>query len=411
MKIFKLPDLGEGLHEAEIHEWHVKVGDHVTKEQTLVSMETAKAVVEVPSPFTGKIAQLYGEQNDIIKTGDPLVGFESDAATATTTKTSKTKSAASEKPKDAGTVVGTIPVSEKILQESASGIEPRAAAASTTIKATPAIRALARKLNINLSQIVGTGPGQSITTTDIANLQQNAQASQQQPETAQKTPKETKDEKQTAATKSGAEPLRGVRRVMAQTMIKAHAEVVPATIVDDADINEWFEKEDITLRLIRAIVYACKTEPALNVHYYGDSMSRQCFSEIHLGLAVDTASGLYVPVIKNVQKHDNKTLRQTINDFKTKAKNQSFSPEEFHDATITLSNFGMLAGRYATPVVVPPMVAIVGIGGVRNEVVAIDQQPTVHPIIPISLTFDHRAVTGGEAARFLAAFIEDLEKS
>jgi pyruvate dehydrogenase E2 component (dihydrolipoamide acetyltransferase) len=409
MKIFKLPDLGEGLQEAEIHEWHVKEGDHVDAEQTLVSVETAKAIVEVPSPFTGRIVKLYGEASDIIKTGEPLVGFEADAkehgkvstdtekeASEETKKTETKKkikntenSQAKEKSEQSATVVGSLTVGEQILEESPTGVK-QTSAAQSAIKTTPAIRALARKLNIDLSQIKGSGPQHSITATDLATAQQQ--------QTHGTSPATT------------TESLRGVRRAMALSMAKAHAEVVAVTIVDEADINVWSEKEDTTLRLIRALISACHAEPALNAHYHHANLSRQCFRDIHLGLAVDTPAGLYVPVIKDANKQSNKELRAIINDFKTKAKAQNFSPEELHDATITLSNFGMLAGRYATPIVVPPMVSILGVGGLRDAVVVKNHQAVVHRIIPLSLTFDHRAVTGGEAARFLAALIEDLEK-
>lgn len=369
MTVFNLPDLGEGLPDAEIREWLVNEGDDVKEDQPIVSMETAKAVVEVPSPFTGKILKLHGNPGDVVKTGSPLVSFESD-----------------EKAPDAGTVVGSIEVGEKVIQESATGIQPSAAEKSG-IKATPVVRKLARSLNIDLSAVTGTGPHGSITKKDVENAGGAA------PQAVE-----------------GFENLHGVERFMGIAMASAHKEVPPITIVDDADINHFTKDDNITLRLIRAVSAACKVEPKLNAHFNGKNMSRKLFDEINLAIAVDTPAGLYAPVIKDAGNKSKDALREKINQFKEQAKAQEFPPEDLHDATITLSNFGVYVGRYASAMVVPPTVAIIAVGKLRQQVVAVDNEPAVHSILPISLTVDHRAITGGESARFLAALIADLEK-
>lgn len=370
MKIFYLPDLGEGLPDAEIREWLIKEGDQVTVDQPIVSMETAKALVDVPSPYTGKILKLYGKSGEIIKTGHPLVGFEQEEKAE----------------EDAGTVVGSIEVGSKILRETATGLNLNANIPHSGIRVSPAVRALAKQLNINLESITPTGPGGTISVQDVKN------ASPKQPAVAE-----------------GFEPLHGVRRAMAQTMALAHAEVVPVTLMDDADVNHYDQQEDITLRLIRAIIAACQAEPALNSHFDGKSMSQRQFTDINIGLAIDTPKGLYVPVIKQSQTLSSIELRKVINDYKQHAKTQDFSKESLQEATITLSNFGVFVGKYANPIVVPPTVAILGVGKLREEVVAVAGQACVHRILPISLTFDHRSITGGEAARFLASFINDLQ--
>lgn len=373
MKIFYLPDLGEGLPDAEIREWLIKEGDEVKVDQPIVSMETAKALVDVPSPYTGQITKLFGQPGDIIKTGNPLVGYHMETSASTASS-------------DTGTVVGSIEVGSKVISESAIGIQPRSAN-TQTIRATPAVRALAKQLNVDLALIIPTGPANSITLQDVKN--------------AEKEPALPED----------YEALHGARRSMAIAMSQAHAVVVPVTLMDDADIQHFTHQEDITLRLIRAMVTACKAEPGLNAHFDGKSISRRLFSQVNLGLAVDTPKGLYVPVIKDAAQLTNEQLRKVINGFKQQAVAQEFAKESLQGATITLSNFGVFVGRYANPIVVPPTVAIIGIGKLRDEVVAIQGNPQVHRIMPISLTFDHRAITGGEAARFLAAFIQDLECS
>ncbi len=373
MTIFKLPDLGEGLPDAEIREWYVSEGDEVKMDQPLVSMETAKAVVDVPSPCTGYIVKLYGKPGDIIQTGSPLISFTENKSELSSPKAIS----------DSGTVVGVIESSNTILQEAPTGLEVKASP-RTLIKAIPAVRALANKLNVDLNSLTGTGPGGSITTDDV-----NRAA--------------------TSSIHFAGEPLHGVRRSMAIQMAKSHAEVVPVSLVEDADIHLWPEKVDVSIRLIQAIIAACQAEPSLNAHFYGQSVSRKLWKEINIGIAVDTPAGLYVPVVKDAAQQSAENLRTLLNLFKSKATSQSFTPEDLQNPTITLSNFGTIGGRYSSPIVMPPTVAIIGIGKTRPQIVAADGKAVIHPIMPVSLTFDHRAATGGEAARFLAVLIKNLE--
>ncbi len=376
MKTFLLPDLGEGLAEAEIHEWFVKEGDEIKIDQLMVSVETAKAVVDVPSPRSGTIAKLHGKRGDIIKVGEPLVEFTDGEDKP-------------QKSSDKGTVAGKIVVGDTILEEEPMGVTTQQSTGSARIKAIPAVRALAKQLNVDLTTINGTGAQQQITLEDVKRAS-----------------------KQTTGTLlTDAEPLHGVRRTMAQTMAKAHDEIVSVTIVDDADLHNWAPDTDITLRIIRSIIRACQTETALNAWYDGTQMARQLHSNINLGLAVDSTEGLFVPVIKNAQELSPLELRNQINQLKEQTKNRTLPPERFKEATITLSNFGNFAGRYANPVVVPPTVAIIGAGRIRDEVVAVNGSMEIHRILPISLTFDHRAATGGEATRFLATMLKDLQLS
>jgi len=378
MKHFNLPDLGEGLPDAEIRQWHVKVGDTVKKDQIITSLETAKAVVDVPSPYSGRIEKLFGKPGDIINTGEPLVGFEEKATEPSARKTTKKA--------DKGTVVGEIETGEILIEESATGIEPKRSVRQS-IKAVPAVRALAQSLNVDLAHTAPTGPNNSITMKDV---QLAAEQLGGLP------PKETT---------SKGEPLRGIRRSMAQTMAVAHR---PITIIDDVDIENWSKLEDVTLRLIRGIIKACKQVPDLNGHFYSDQNRLHLFTEIHLGIAMDTKHGLYVPVLKDVAKLPESQRRKIIDGLHTKAMNQQFIPAELQGSTITLSNFGTIAGRYATMVVAHPTLAIIGAGKARDQVVAIDRKPVVHKMLPVSLSFDHRVVTGGEAARFLAVLNNDL---
>ena len=366
MKIFKLPDLGEGLQEAEIVQWHVKTGDTVKTDQPMVSVETAKAIVDIPAPFDGKVARLYGNPGDIAHIGAPLVGFEGEGEDASS-----------------GALIGQLEVGQKSMREAPMGAAP---APTHGIKATPAVRALSRKLNVDLAMVTPTGTDGMITAGDV--------------QRAARILSET----------GPIELLRGVRRAMAQNMILANAEVASATIMDDADIHAWTESSHVMLRLIRAIVAGCRAEPSLNAWYDSQRIGRWVVKKVDLGIAVDAADGLLVPVLRNVGERDADDIRESLAKLVQDARARRVPPEELRGHTITLSNYGTIAGRYASPVVVPPTVAIVGAGRIRDAVVAVDGAPAVRKVLPLSLTFDHRAVSGGEAGRFLAAMMADLQQ-
>lgn len=368
MNTFNLPDLGEGLPDAEIHEWYVKIGDTVTVDQPLVSMETAKAVVDVPSPYNGVIEKLFGQPGDVIKTGQPLVGFIAEKTEAS---------------KDKGTVVGQ-------LEESAECGEDNFTIGSARIrpKATAAIKMLAKKHGISLANIKGSGDYGMITRADI-----------------------DQEINRLAAPLEGYEPLRGVRRAMLASMVQSHQEIVPVSIFDEADISAWGPGADITVRLIRAIIEGCETEPALNTWFDTARSARKIFEEVHLGLAMDSDEGLFVPVVHDAAKYSDQALRDIIDEYKKAVHERAISPEKLKGATITLSNFGKFAGRFASPIIVPPMVAILAVGRLYEGL--INQQNTIATVklLPLSLSFDHRAVTGGEATRFLGAVIASLQKA
>ena len=365
MKIFKLPDLGEGLQEAEIVKWHIKVGDEVKTDAPMVSVETAKAVVDIPVPYAGKIAKLYGNPGDIAHIGAPLVAFEGESDTP-----------------DTGTVVGKVEVGQKVMSAAPAAPAP----VTGGIKTTPAVRALARKLNVDLAMVTPTGADGLTTTADV--------------QRAAKILSEI----------GPVEVMRGVRRAMAQNMELATAEVASATIMDDADIEAWPAGTSAMLRLIRALITGCKAEPALNAWYDSEKIGRWVMKKIDVGVAVDTPDGLLVPVLRNCGERSESNLKAALEKLVADARARRVPPEELRANTITLSNYGSIAGRYASPVVLPPTVAILGAGRIAKQVVVADDRPAVRRMLPLSLTFDHRVVTGGEAGRFLNAVIADLQK-
>jgi len=373
MGTFRLPDLGEGLAEAEIVAWHVKVGDRVAVDQPMVSVETAKAVVEVPAPFTGTISALHGAAGDIIPTGAPLIDF------------------------DDGTVVGHMPPTsvEEFVESATIG---NGGGTSARGRALPVARALAKRLGVDLAGIAGTGRGGLVTLDDVL---QSAHVPASPP----------------AITKLAAQagiqpqPLRGARRAMAQTMTLARDQIALSTVCDDADIDAWKDPSDYMLRLMRAIAGACRAEPALNAWYDPADNCRVLLKHIDLGVAVDTPDGLLVPVIRDIANKSPAALGAALIGHKNAAHQRTTPAEDLRDFTLILSNFGTLAGRYATPQVVPPAVAILGAGKVRRDAVVVGDAIAARRRMPLSLSFDHRCVTGGEACRFLAAVIADLQEA
>lgn len=373
-KRFNLPDLGEGLQEAEIVEWHVAKGDEVKADQSLVSVETDKAIVEVPSPRAGTIARLIGEPGDIVTVGSTLVEFtEGDDAPA---------GGKPAKGRDAGTVVGAVESGDEVIEERASTV----GRAALGVKATPAVRALAKRLDVDLTVVTPSGPDGLVTAADVQRVAK------------------------IFAALGPLERLRGPRRAMARNMTLAKNEVVPVAICEDADVEDWKDGTDVTLRLIRAIVAGCRAEPALNAWYDTHAVGRRVLAKIDLGIAVDTEEGLFVPVLHDVGNRSMDDLREGFERLKADVRARTIPPEEMRGHSFTLSNFGSIYGRYANPIVQPPTVGILGAGAIRPEARAHEGAVVVRRTMPVSLTFDHRAVTGGEAARFLQAVIGDIEK-
>ena len=361
MRVFNLPDLGEGLQEAEIVEWHVKPGDSIESDQAMVSVETDKAIVEVPAPYGGKVEKLFGDPGTKIHVGAPLIGFEGAVA-------------------DTGTIVGDLATKK-------STVKAAQAKATTEVKATPAVRALARSLNVDLASVEPTGPGGTATSEDVKRAARGD-----------------------GSRKDAPSPQRGMRSSMARNMALAHQEVAAVTVIDDADVEHWPKGTSALARLARAIIVAAKAEPGLNAWYDAKADARTVREEVDLGVAVDLPDGLLVPVLRNAHRVGSEDLARELEQLVAKARERSLSPEMLRGATITLSNFGAIGGRYASPMVVPPQVAILGAGRIeRRAVVSKEGEIVAHRVLPLSLTFDHRAATGGEGARFLNAVKADLQ--
>ena len=447
-KLFLLPDLGEGLPDAEIVEWLVKVGDVVKLDEPLVSMETAKAVVEVPSPYSGKVLRLAGGAGDVIETGHWLVEVEIDPSLPQRADAQDTGHSHGHKPAaapvggtsgptaspaesigtevpptggdDAGTVVGAM--------ESSNAVRSEQAIAVGGVKAMPAVRALAKKLKVDLARVTATGANGDVTLADVKRAAANPAPAAAAPRPTSvggpSGPKPFAERPQPPAKSFGAkapptdsdakldvdDPVRGVKRNMIRTMSQAHAEVVPTSLMDDADIHAWAPGEDIMARLVRALAVAAQAVPALNSWFNAKEGTLRRHSRVDVGIAIDSPDGLFVANLRGAEKLDAWQIRGELNRIRDGVRTRSLPPEDLRDYTLMLSNFGVFAGKYATPVVVPPCVCIVGAGRLYHAVVPVLGGLETHRTMPISLTFDHRACTGGEAARFLRALLDDLQR-
>jgi 2-oxoisovalerate dehydrogenase E2 component (dihydrolipoyl transacylase) len=400
MTTFKLPDLGEGLPDAEIVRWHVQVGERVQLDQPMLAVETAKAVVEIPAPLSGTVRALHAASGDLVQTGAPLIDIELEDAHAQPAATQAARP--TPVPDDSLSVVGRVPQATDV--PSAQPVAPRAARVDDSparrTRAAPATRVLAKRLGVDLAGLEASGPGGLVTLDDvIAAAGARAAPIRREPAPA-------------ARIATGVpERLRGLRRAMAHSMSLARDNVAGCTLFDDADLHEWAPGNDYTLRLLRAVAAGCRAEPGLNAWFNGEAQTRRAMPRIDVAMAVDTPDGLLAPVVRDIASRSDESLRREVDRLKRAAAARTVDAEELREFTFMLTNFGMMAGRYATPIIVPPAVAILGCGRVGHDVVAVMGRIEAHLRMPLSLSFDHRCVTGGEAARFLQAVIASLQSS
>jgi len=384
---FCLPDVGEGISEAEIVRWLIAEGSTVNEDQDIVEIETDKAIVALPSPHAGKIVKLHHKEGDLTKVGEILVTIETGEAGQSETRAPQT---------DRGTVVGSLGDEEMIELP-------------TPVKAIPAVRALAKKLGVDLTKIHGTGSEGKITREDVERAVQNL-------------PHEVVDDGETSGPIERV-PLRGLRRTIAKRMHAARQRVSDVTIWEDADITDLDrirskEKEvaaqkGIKLTYLPYVIQA--TLDALRAHPYLNSTLDDEREEIllkkfyNIGIAVDTADGLMVFAIKRADRKSLLELAQEISTLAEKARTRRLELSELRGSTFTITNYGVIGATYGTPIINYPEVGILGIGRIQDRPVVDDGGIAIHKIMPLSLVFDHRVVDGVEAARFLNVIIDRLE--
>jgi pyruvate dehydrogenase E2 component (dihydrolipoamide acetyltransferase) len=341
---FKLPDLGEGLTEGEVARWLVSEGQEVAEDDPLVEIQTDKTTVEIPSPAAGKVTQILVEEGKVVPVGTLLVVIGGDGAPP---------------PK----------------QASSSAPPTRSA------KATPLVRKIAQELGVDLDSLAGTGPQGRITEQDVR---------------AAASPAEGR-----------REPVRGVRRLIAEHMSRAHREVPAVTWVEECD----FTKVDLK-RLVATTLKACAASlqefPELNARLEGDEIVY--LERYDLGIAVQTEQGLVVPVVRGCDSRSLDELQADVERLAAEARAGTLAADELRGSTFTVTSAGKLAGLLQTPIVNHPEVAILSIGRIAERPVVRDGEVGAAPIGYISLTFDHRVVDGARAAEFGLAVIRRLEQ-
>ncbi|MCH7568589.1 MAG: 2-oxo acid dehydrogenase subunit E2 [Nanoarchaeota archaeon] len=424
---FKFPDVGEGIVEGEIVKWLVKEGDIVKEDQNIVQIETDKAVVDVPSPKSGKILKISFKEGDIIKVGETLVVIGSEGDKVPKTKIKKEiktlKKAALKKRKSVG-VVGELeeaPEEEGTEVERKPHAEPMKGIRQTQkVLASPAIRKLASDLKIDLSKINGSGEGGRILRKDFEQIKPGAKA------TAEQIPQQTITIKKKYDEYGYIEriPLKGIRKTIAQNMIKSQTEAAQVTAMEDIDVSKlWklrqkekkhFAIEGIKLTFLPFIIKACiaamKENPILNSSIEGEEIIIKKY--FNIGVAVETEVGLMVPVIKIAEKKSIAKVAKEIQDLAEKARTRKIDIMDLKGSTFTITNYGSVGGNYGTPIINPGEAAILGLGRIFDRVVLDEKTKKIKnvKILPISLTFDHRILDGAQAARFLESlkmFLED----
>jgi pyruvate/2-oxoglutarate dehydrogenase complex dihydrolipoamide acyltransferase (E2) component len=350
---FKLPDLGEGLTEGEIARWLVQEGQEIAEDEPLVEIQTDKTTVEIPSPAAGKVARIMVAEGEVVPVGTVLV------------------------------VIGEDGAAPAVADEPAG--RPKAAATPTEpaqrVRATPLIRKVALELGVDLAQVEGTGPQGRITEEDVR---------------AAAGPSEGR-----------RKPLRGVRRLVAEHMARAHREVPPVTWVEECDFSAVDLKQLVPV-VLKAVAETLKEFPELNARLEGDEIVY--LDRYDLGVAVQTDQGLVVPVVRGCDEASLDDLRAEVDRLAEAARQGSLKPEELRGSTFTVTSAGKLGGLLTTPIVNHPEVAILSIGRIAERPVVKDGEIVARPTGFVSVTFDHRVVDGARAAEFGLAVIRRLEQ-
>ena len=412
---FKFPDIGEGLTEGEIVRWLVKEGDGIKEGQPLVEVETDKALAEIPSPRTGVILKIMAREKEIVKVGQVIVviGERGEAVAAPPPP----PSAPAPKPKSVG-VVGELeeaPEEAAAVTAKVSPVKP--GFVSEHALATPAVRALARELGIDIKKVQGTGSEGRVLEKDVRQLAEG------KAKPVEEVRKPTKVKKYDLYGYVERIPLRGVRRSIAKAMVKSKYTAPHVSAMDEADITELWQirekqkkvaeskgfKLTILPFVIKAVIAGLIEHPYLNATLNDEGEEIILKKYFNIGLATDTPEGLMVPVVKGAKEKSIFELAQESAQMAAKARGRTIDLADLKGGTFTITNYGAVRGIYGTPIINHPEVAILGIGRIQEKPVVRDEKVVIRRILPLSLSFDHRVVDGAEAARFLQTVIARLE--
>jgi pyruvate/2-oxoglutarate dehydrogenase complex dihydrolipoamide acyltransferase (E2) component len=358
---FKLPDLGEGLTEGEVARWLVSPGQEIAEDDPLVEIQTDKATVEIPSPYAGTVLEILVPEGEVAPVGTVLVVIGEPGEVVATTEP--------ETPRDT------------VSQGDGDAAAAQAPAQAGRIAATPLVRKIAAELGVDLATVTGSGPGGRISEEDV-----RAAA---------------------AADGEGRRvPLRGIRRVIAEHMARAHREVPAVTWVEECDF-ENVEMERLLATVVKACAETLREFPELNARFEGDAIVY--LDRYDIGVAVQTEQGLVVAVVRAADGKSVDELDAEIKRLAEQARTAALTPEDVRGSTFTVTSAGKLAGLFQTPIVHHPEVAILSIGRIGPRPVARDGEVVVRRVGAVGVTFDHRVIDGARAAEFGLAVIRRLE--
>jgi len=405
---FKFPDIGEGLTEGEIVRWLVKEGDEVKEGQPLVEVETDKALAEIPSPATGVVLKILAKEKEIVKVGQVIVviGEKGEALAAPPPR-----------PRSVGVVGELEEAPEEAPSVTFAAEQVKTVLASEHALATPAVRALAKELGVDINKVKGSGPEGRVLEKDV---RQFAGTKEKPPEPEKKV---TKVKKYDLYGYVDRIPLRGVRRSIARAMVKSKFTAPHVTTMDEADVTELWkirekekkpaEKKGVKLTIlpfiIKAVIAGLSEHPYLNATLDDENEEIILKKYFNIGVATDTPEGLMVPVVKNAKDKSILQIAQELTQLVEKARNRTIDLADLKGGTFTISNYGALGGIFATPIINYPEVAILGVGKIREMPVVKNGKLVVRKILSLALSFDHRVVDGAEGARFLNTVIARLE--
>ena len=408
---FKFPDVGEGIHEGEIVKWFVKEGDKVKVDKPLGEIETDKAIVEMPSPKSGTILKLHVPAGGIIHVGETMVTILEEHETEEDAKKHFEKKEEKKDVPYTGSVVGFLEEAKEVKPITAVKKEVKPPT-QTEILATPAVRNLAKQLNVDLGAIKGTGSEGRITIDDV----QKSASGKKEETTGIKITR-----KYDFFGYIERVPLHGVRKTVAQKMTESIFTAVQLTNMNEADVTELatlrekekivYEKEGIKLTLlpyiVKAVALCLEVHPYLNASLEGDEIVLKKYYNI--GIAVDTEEGLFVPVVKGADTKYIKTIAIEIDKLAKDARNRRINLMDLRGGSFSVSNLGSVGVGFFTPIINYPESAILGVGRIMEKPVVRSGKIEIRKMLPLSFTYDHRIVDGAQAARFMIDLIKRLE--
>src|SRR5690625_250596 len=402
---FKLPDIGEGIHEGEIVKWFVNVGDTIKEDDVLCEIQNDKAVVEIPSPVEGTVLELLFQEGEVATVGETLIKIDAEGYESSSTEDEA--DAVEEEKAEAQ------PQEEKKVEQEEQGTE---VADKSRVIAMPSVRKYARDHDVDIQHVAGTGKNGRILKEDIDNfLSGDAPAAK-----AEETP--STETSQTEATESKQivvqgeypetrEKISSIRRVIAKAMVHSKQTAPHVTLMDEVEVTALVDhrrkfkeialEQEIKLTylpyVVKALVSTLKKYPILNISYDDETEEIIHKHYYNIGIAADTDRGLLVPVVKDADRKSIFEISGEINELATKARDGKLTSEEMKGASCTITNIGSAGGQWFTPVINHPEVAILGIGRISEKPVVIDGEVVVAPVLAVSLSFDHRMIDGATA--------------